>query len=202
LVNCARVLSVSKNVAIAFGGDHADFQFLKSIVDDKITTYKAEMNDFDAEMSANALFNWLTVVMYHRRCKFDPIYNTIIVAGTRTSHTDPTPFLSVLNLRGVAYSTKYVATGIGAMLIRQTMENEFRAANGGGANKENVRMTRAEAIQLMHTCVEVAQYRDCLASPKFEIVTVCPGEGVQRVPVAAPAVGKWKEMAEFTIGYS
>jgi len=141
-------------------------------------------------------------VMYHRRCKFDPIYNTIIVAGSVTSHTDPTPFLSVVNLRGIAYDSKYLATGIGGMLIRQTMENEFRNANGGGVNKDDVKLTRDQAMKLMRTCIEVTQYRDALASPKFELVIVSSGNGVERVPVASPAVGKWKEMAEFTVGYS
>jgi hypothetical protein len=103
------------------------------------------------------------------------------VAGAFTSHTNPTPFLSVVNLRGIAYDSKYLATGIGGMLIRvrstsyccvnsdhfqQTMENEFRNANGGGANKEEVKLTRDQAMKLMRTCIEVTQYRDALASPK------------------------------------
>ena len=128
------------------------------------------MNDFDAEMSPWALFNWLTCVLYQRRSKMDPVFNTIIVAGAEHNHADAQPLLGSVNLRGVAYTTNYLSTGMGAMLVRQTMENEFRAANGAGANKDKPMMSKDAAVKLMRACVEVLQYRDCTASPNVRSI--------------------------------
>jgi len=195
----SRVYKISENVAIAFSGDHADFQYLKGLIDNKILEYKAEMNDFTAELSAMAMYSWLSWIMYYRRSKFNPLYNSIVVAGTRGSHTDPEPFLGVMNLRGVAYHPKYLATGFGAMLIQQTMENWYRAA---GEKDGKTLLTKESAIELMRSCIELAYYRDTSSAPEFDILTISSTDGgVKEVTNIVPVVGKWKQLAEGVKGY-
>lgn len=46
------------------------------------------------------------------------------------------------------------------------MENEYRSVNGGTFESKNkALLSKEQAVQLMRTCIELAQYRDCLALP-------------------------------------
>lgn len=58
------------------------------------------------------------LVYWCSRSRVDPLYNTVVVAGTKTNHQCAEPYLGVVNLRGVSYTPKYIATGMGAMLIQ------------------------------------------------------------------------------------
>lgn len=198
--NYSRIINVGTDVAVSFSGDHADFQFLEATIREKQEEYKSEMNDYSAEMSAQALFQWLSWLMYYRRSRVNPLFNVLLVAGKTTNYKDATPFLGVVNMRGVAYHPNYVATGLGAMLIQQTMENVYRAANGEDAQTNAAKMSREQGIDLMRNCIELAQYHDCCAYPEFELLIVGEG-GATKMTNELPQIGAWKQLAESIRGY-
>ena len=51
---------------------------------------------------------YLTRVLYNRRNKFDPLWNSLVVGGVRP---DGTPFLGSVGMIGVSFSDKHIATG-------------------------------------------------------------------------------------------
>ncbi len=64
-----------------------------------------------AVLSASALHGYLTSLLYYRRTKMNPIWNTLIVAGVQQEENGVSPFIGVITQRGVAYTTEHVATG-------------------------------------------------------------------------------------------
>merc|ERR1712020_69118 len=74
-----RVFKVNDTTVIASSGDIADFQYLHSLI-------KSKQNEEDIRgggvtLRPDALHTWLTRVLYNRRSRFDPLWNTIIVGG-------------------------------------------------------------------------------------------------------------------------
>ena len=68
------------------------------------------------------VYSYLTRVMYNRRNKFNPLWNTLVVGGMqRVADPDPTssasslqPFLGMVSMVGTHYTDSHVATGEGA----------------------------------------------------------------------------------------
>ena len=107
-----------------------------------------------------ALHSWLTRVLYNRRSKFDPLWNTFVVAGLQ----DNEPYLGFVNLQGVAFTETLLATGMGVDLCLPVM----RAATekkGGLLNYEEARTTLLQ-------CIRLAYLRDCRSWPKFHLAKV------------------------------
>lgn len=100
------------------------------------------------------------------------------------------PFIGVINQRGVAYSTKHVATGLGAMLLHQNIETDVRA--------KDYQLSKAEAAQLLRKCMEVQVYRDCTADNEFDFSVVEKSGVVMEKPQVI--VGNW-ESAEYNCQY-
>ncbi len=63
--------------------------------------------------------------------------------------------------KGVAYETKSVATGLGAMLLNQLIETDVRA--------REAKMSRDEALNLLRKSIELSVYHDCVADFEFNL---------------------------------
>lgn len=161
-----RVHKINEKTIIGVGGDFADFQFIKRYIDQKVVDDMclADKN----ELKPKSLYNWLTRIMYNRRCDFRPLYLDIVVGGMQ----DNEPFLGHVNLRGRAYTSNVIATGYGTHLslplLREYSENPTAYA----------KLDKSKATELMKGVVEVLWYRDCRSSPKYS-QAICSAEGVQ-----------------------
>lgn len=127
-----RVHKVNETTVIASSGDIADFQYLHEVI-------KSKQNDEDIRgggvtMRPEALYTWLTRVLYNRRskyvpptkivksmicnctiftsCRFDPLWNKVIVGGMQEGK----PFLGCVDMIGTAFTENAIATGIGAAM--------------------------------------------------------------------------------------
>lgn len=67
--NISRVLKVNKNIILGVGGDYADFQYLKELVNGKMIA--EECLEDDISLKPASLHCWLTRVLYQRRSKVD-----------------------------------------------------------------------------------------------------------------------------------
>ncbi|KAK6106076.1 Proteasome subunit family protein [Brugia pahangi] len=183
-----RQYRVNNRVIIAFGGDHADFQWLQNVIERQ--TYELKSHDPNADLSPKMLHGFLTSLLYYRRTRMNPLWNTLVVAGLQTQNDQLEPFIGVITSRGVAYRPKSVATGMGAMLLNQVIETEQRKNDG--------KLSKEQAIDILRKSLELSIYHDCVADNEFEISTV-DKDGVQ-LGVPEFIAGNW-DIAEYNCDY-
>uniref|UniRef100_A0AAX7U640 Proteasome subunit beta n=1 Tax=Astatotilapia calliptera TaxID=8154 RepID=A0AAX7U640_ASTCA len=115
--------------------------------------------------SPKAVHSWLTRVMYNRRSRMNPLWNTVVIGGFYNGES----FLGYVDKLGVAYEAPTVATGFGAYLaqplMREVVENK-------------VEITKQEARELVERCLKVLYYRDARSYNRHEIAIVTE-EGVE-----------------------
>ncbi|XP_046743652.1 proteasome subunit beta type-4 [Diprion similis] len=161
--NCQRIMKVNDNIILGAGGDYADFQYLKNIIEQKIL--EEECLDDGFSLKPKSLHCWLTRVMYNRRSKFDPFWNNFIIAGLEYGQ----PFMGTVDKLGTAYIDPVIATGYGAYmatpLLRKALESK------PDLNKE-------EAIEILTKAMQVLFYRDARSFPKYQIGIIST-EGIE-----------------------
>lgn len=118
-----------------------------------IPTRLSEFNQDDGHsLTPQQLYAWLARLMYNRRSKIDPLWNSFIVGG----YTPPTsseteakgkPFLGFVDLLGVTYQSSTIATGFGMHLAQPLL----RTAVEG---KEDV-LTEEQARAILEGCMKV-----------------------------------------------
>jgi len=159
-----RVFKVNDHTIIGVGGEYADFQFIKKYIDQKVT--EDYCYDDKMELKPKSLFNWLTRVLYNKRCRFEPLWIDMVIGGMQ----DGVPFLGHVDFRGRAYEDTAIATGYGKHLalplIREKTENQ------------TVQLNNERAIELTKNCMEVLYYRDCQGFPQYKIAS-CDAEGAK-----------------------
>ncbi len=102
--------------------------------------------DDGCKIKANEIHSYLTRVMYQRRNKFNPLFNTIVVAGFSGGES----FLGMVDSIGTAFTEDFVATGFGGHLAIPIMREEWRPD-----------MSEDDARALLEKCMRVLYYRDC-----------------------------------------
>ena len=68
-----KAVGVAEDTLLAAGGDISDYQQMLKMID--TASIEEYAIDDGASMSASALHQWLTRVMYNRRSKMDPLWN-------------------------------------------------------------------------------------------------------------------------------
>ncbi|XP_046403970.1 proteasome subunit beta type-4 [Ischnura elegans] len=163
--DCPRVMKVNNNIILGAGGDYADFQYLRDIIEQKIID--EECLDDGFALKPKSLYCWLTRVLYNRRSRFDPFWNNFIVAGIQ----DGQPFLGTVDKLGTAFEDKHIATGYGAYMALPLLRNAVE-------EKGDLGLSRDEAKALLVRCLEILFYRDARSFPKYHIATVDIADGV------------------------
>jgi len=152
-----RIIKVNESTILGATGDIADFQHLKAIIEQKVIDEECADDGFI--LKPKALHTWLTRVLYNRRSKFDPLWNTFLVAGME----DGEPFLGCVDKIGTAFRDNKIATGYGAHIALPLMRE---------ALEKKPQMSRDEVRALLINCLRVLFYRDCRALNKHQIATV------------------------------
>ncbi|KAI1724736.1 proteasome subunit domain-containing protein [Ditylenchus destructor] len=188
----SRQYRVNDNCIVSFGGDHADFQWLQNVIERR----QEELLNCDRtlQLTPKMVHAYLTTFMYFRRTKMNPLWNTLIVSGMQPDSDNSemkVPFIGVVTQRGVAYETKSVATGLGAMLLHQFVETNHRAKAG--------KLTRNEALDLLRRCMELSIYHDCVADQEFDISYVETAGGAALLK-PEKIIGNW-DIAEYNCQY-
>eukprot|EP00897_Mesotaenium_endlicherianum_P010108 jgi/Mesen1/9125/ME000058S08618 len=150
-----RIKAVGKYTAIGATGEISDFYHLMTLLDELMT------NDFTFDdgiaMGPEEIHNYLNRVLYNRRNKFDPLWNSLVIGG----YKDGKPYLGTVDKLGVHYTSPHVATGFGNHLARPIFRNEHRED-----------MTEEEGIKLLEKCLRVLFYRDKAAFNKVQIAKI------------------------------
>ncbi|KAG7312728.1 hypothetical protein JYU34_001100 [Plutella xylostella] len=150
--NCPRVLKVNDVCLLGNGGDYADFQFLKDIINQKMIDEKCTGDGL--QMKPRSLHCWLTRMMYQKRSRMDPLWSNYVVAGIQNG----TPFLGAVDKLGTAYEDACIATGLGAHMATPMLREAAKQP-----------LDEAQARAIVQKCMEVLFYRDARSFPKYQI---------------------------------
>jgi 20S proteasome subunit beta 7 len=100
------------------------------------------------------IFEYLWRVMYGRRSKFNPLWNSLVVGGVHNGER----FLGYVDLKGTTYKSNTIATGFGGYLAQPILRKRVE-----GREDE---LTEEEAIEIVDTCMKVLYYRDARSMNK------------------------------------
>lgn len=115
-------------------------------------------------LSAENLHKYLAKLFYHRRNKFDPLWNQVLVAGF--SGATGKPFLAAADLRGTVFSSPSLATGFGSMLAQPIMRKH------AATEEDAAKLTREQAVQVIRDCMKVLYYRDARSWDGYSLAVV------------------------------
>ena len=124
--------AVNGTTVIGFTGELSDFDYIMTLLEELNTADFCE--DDGKELSPREIYAYLTRVMYNRRNKFDPLWNSLVVAGMKNGES----FLGTVGMIGQHYADSHVAAGFGNHMARPL----FR-------EKHTDDMSEAEARALM-----------------------------------------------------
>ncbi|RAL62454.1 hypothetical protein DID88_005020 [Monilinia fructigena] len=144
-----RLRKFADTSVVGFGGDVSDMQYLDRLLKslDTEEAYGASGHT----LNAHNLHKYLSKVLYKRRSDFNPLWNTLLVAGLDENDK---PFLASADLLGTTFSSPSLATGYGAHLsqplLRKVAPDEEAAA----------KLTKEDAIEAVKESMKVLFYRD------------------------------------------
>lgn len=176
---CTRVLKVNDNIILGAGGDYADYQYLKDIIEQKIIDEDCLDDGFN--LKPKSLYCWLTRILYSRRSKLDPFWNNFIVGGLQNDE----PFLGSVDKLGTAFEDDVIATGYGAFIALPVMREFMQKKRANGQE-----ITKEDAEKLLVNCMEILYYRDARSYPKFDMITITK-DGVE-VKEKLEIKGNWE----------
>eukprot|EP00270_Netrium_digitus_P017188 TRINITY_DN6268_c0_g1_i1.p1 TRINITY_DN6268_c0_g1~~TRINITY_DN6268_c0_g1_i1.p1 ORF type:complete len:291 (-),score=60.05 TRINITY_DN6268_c0_g1_i1:174-1046(-) len=169
-----RVKVVSPNCIVGASGEVSDFNFIITLLDELMTIDYT--HDDGARLGPQQVHSYLNRVMYNRRNKFDPLWNSIVVAGVQE---DGEPYLGTVNMIGVHFRDDHIATGLGSHLARPILRAEHHSD-----------MTEEEAVQLLEKCLRILFYRDRSTLNKFQIAKVTKS-GAAEVSAPFALTSEW-----------
>ncbi|KAF8898306.1 proteasome endopeptidase complex beta subunit [Mucidula mucida] len=153
-----RLHKVGDYTVIGAGGDMSDFQYIQSILDELI------IDEFTAQDGHNLgpkeIHEYLSQVMYARRSKMNPLWNSILVGGVKNGKR----FLSYVDLLGTTYSASTLATGYGAYIAQPLLR---KAVEGHEDD-----LTQEQATRILEDSMKVLYYRDARSLNKYQIATI------------------------------
>ncbi|KAI0776877.1 proteasome endopeptidase complex beta subunit [Trametes elegans] len=153
-----RLHPVGTSTVVGASGDMSDFQAIQSMLDEIVTDEFTHQDGHD--LGPAEVHEYLSRVMYARRSKINPLWNSLLVGGFR----DGKRFLGYVDLLGTTYSSPSIATGYGAYIAVPLL----RAAVDGKQDS----LTEEEARTLLHDCMRVLFYRDARSLDKYQLATV------------------------------
>lgn len=153
----SRFTTLGQNTVVGASGDYADFQHLKTTLKE----VELEFTDGDGKTSLTpkGVHTFLTRVLYNRRSKMNPLWNTLLVGGVYKGEA----YLGFVDKVGVAYTDPVIASGYGAYIVLPIMRSAY---------EENPNMTKEEAVQLLEKCLKVLFYRDARSLNRYEIAVI------------------------------
>ncbi|KAI8972128.1 nucleophile aminohydrolase [Pilobolus umbonatus] len=149
-----RLYPAGEHTIVGCSGDVSDYQYIQHLIDSVMI--KEHCADDGHVLSAPQLYEYLWRVMYNRRSKFNPLWNSLVVGGIDKGEK----FLGYVDLRGTTYQSTTIATGFGAHLARPILRKRVEG-------REN-EITEEEAIEIMNDCLRVLFYRDARSLNKYQ----------------------------------
>ena len=122
-----------------------------------------EITDDGTELGADNVYKYLSNVMYARRLKMNPLWNTFVVAGY--SRQTREPVLGCVDLHGTTWQSPSIATGFGAYLVQPLLRKHLSTYTPGQTTYEQAR-------KVVEDCMRVLFYRDARSLNRIQIGVV------------------------------
>lgn len=165
---------------VGAGGDLSDFQHIEELLDELIS--EDALYDDGSRLNPWNIHSYLCRVMYNRRSKMDPLWNSLVVGGFR----DGKSFLGTVDLIGTQFEDDMIATGFGGHLAMPLMR-EHIAAHGNSSSREQAKAT-------LDNCMRVLFYRDCRALNKLQFADVtAAGVSITPADQAEVLTTEWQQ---------
>jgi len=162
-----RLKQVGPHTVVGAGGDISDMQYLFDKLLESVLIKEDYQNDGHS-LRAPHIYSFLARVLYNRRCNFNFLWNSLLVAGYDDNKK---PFLASADLLGTRFSSPALASGFGAHLaipiLRKIVPDEDAVAN----------VTKEQAIEAVKLCMKTLFYRDARSINKYSIAVISE-EGV------------------------
>ncbi|ESP00519.1 hypothetical protein LOTGIDRAFT_230810 [Lottia gigantea] len=181
--NISRLNRVNDSTVIGCGGDYADYQFLKSVIEQRVIDEECLDDGFG--FTPKSMFSWLTRVLYNRRSKFNPLWNVYVVAGLQ----DEEPFLGYIDKIGVAYESPSISSGFGSHIALPILREEM---------EKNPNMNEKDATELIQRCMKLLYYRDARSLNKYQYAVITKAGAKIHGPIVPES--NW-EIAHLIQGY-
>ncbi|KAF9591680.1 hypothetical protein IFM89_005552 [Coptis chinensis] len=146
-----RLKPIGKHSLLGASGEISDFQEILRYLDELIIY--DNMWDDGNSLGPKEIHNYLNRVMYNRRNKFDPLWNSLVLGGVKNGQK----YLGTVSMIGVHFEDNHIATGFGNHLARPILRDEW---------KED--MSFEEGVKLLEKCMLVLLYRDRSAINKLQ----------------------------------
>lgn len=154
----SRVMKVNNTTVMAGAGDYADYQHLKERLEQM--TIDEQVQDDGFEMPPQAVHSYLTRLMYQRRSKFNPLWNTLTVAGFKNGQA----FLGSVDKIGIAFEAPTIASGFGAYLAQPLLRK--------AQEEDPAKFNYEKARKVVEDCLRVLYYRDGRSYNRYEIAII------------------------------
>lgn len=143
----------------------SDFQAVQKML--KNLLISEDLHADGHTLSTSQLYGYLSRVMYNRRSKIDPLWNSFVVGGIDKLKPDGTggePFLAYVDLLGTTYSAPSIATGYGGYIAQPLLRRVLDDRQGGFET-----LSEDEAKSIIETCMKVLFYRDARSLNKVRM---------------------------------
>lgn len=150
-----RLAAVAPHTAVGIGGDLSDQQEILSLLG-KARAGDAVADDGHA-LGAKEIHSYLARVMYNRRNKMDPLWNSVVVAGWE----DGAPSLGVVDMCGGHFESPVIATGYGLHMGLPLLRKAWFEG-----------ITVAQGEKVLEEIMKVLYYRDARTIDRVQICTV------------------------------
>ncbi|KAH9959314.1 proteasome endopeptidase complex beta subunit [Russula dissimulans] len=154
-----RLHPVGDYTVVGASGDMSDFQYLQQLLDSLVISEETNRQDGHT-LGPAEIHEYLSQVMYQRRSKMDPLWNSLLVGGVK----DGKSFLAYVDLLGVTYSAPTLATGYGAYIAQPLLR---KAVEG----REDT-LSEQEARTILNDTLRVLFYRDARSINQYQLATI------------------------------
>ncbi|ODV61447.1 proteasome core particle subunit beta 7 [Ascoidea rubescens DSM 1968] len=172
-----RLIEFNDKTVVGISGDISDLQKIERLLEE--LKIESSYDDVNIEFQADNIHKYLRNVLYSRRNKMDPLWNSLIVGGIGS---DNEPFLKYVDLLGVEYASPALSTGFGNYLAIPILRKflEEKGIDETKTDSDNFRnIKEEEARKCVLECMKVLFYRDARSLNKFSIVTISKKNGIK-----------------------
>ncbi|EEF36035.1 proteasome subunit beta type, putative [Ricinus communis] len=149
-----RIKPIGKHSLLGASGEISDFQEILRYLDELIPKPDDNMWDDGNSLGPKEVHNYLKRVMYNRRNKFNPLWNSVVLGGVKNGQK----YLGTVSMIGVNYEDNHVATGFGNHFAWPLLRDEWH---------EN--LSFEDGVKLLENCMRVLLYRDRSAVNKLQV---------------------------------
>jgi 20S proteasome subunit beta 7 len=150
-----RIAFVGSHTLVGASGEYSDFQEMVRLLRQKQTEDFIQHDN--VSLGAAQYAHYLAAIMYDKRNRMNPFFNTALVAGFEGE----SPYLAYIDMYGTLVKGNYHATSFGMHMGKPILVNEWRED-----------LTEAQAKQILEKVMRVGWYRDCRASNRIQFAKV------------------------------